>query len=221
MNDLQQRLARAGLEALAPRGFVLAGGYALQAHNLVDRPSEDIDLFTNDWDPSGFSQAVAAASTAFEQAGCDVTVIRRAETFARLRVVDRVTGQEGSVDLAADARSTPPALLAIGPVLSEEEAVASKVAALFSRGEARDYLDVAAILDTGRYDQDRLQLLAARADPGFRVATFAEGPGGDRPVPRRGIRPVRRGTCGDVAAATDDARLESIRRGARSISSPA
>jgi hypothetical protein len=92
MDDLQQRLARTGLEALAPHGFVLAGGYALQAHNLVDRPSEDIDLFTNDWDPDRFSEAVTAAATAFRQAGCDVTIVRQAETFARLRLVDRVTG---------------------------------------------------------------------------------------------------------------------------------
>ncbi|MGH4022188.1 MAG: nucleotidyl transferase AbiEii/AbiGii toxin family protein [Pseudonocardiaceae bacterium] len=27
-------------------GFALAGGYALATHGLVDRPTEDVDLFT-------------------------------------------------------------------------------------------------------------------------------------------------------------------------------
>jgi len=48
MNPLQTRMATVGLQALADRGFVLAGGYALQAHGFGHRESDDIDLFTND-----------------------------------------------------------------------------------------------------------------------------------------------------------------------------
>jgi hypothetical protein len=38
-------------------GFALAGGCAVQAHGILDRPSEDIDLFTarqrrEDFDPA-------------------------------------------------------------------------------------------------------------------------------------------------------------------------
>jgi len=44
MDELQDRLARVGLDVLAEYGFALAGGYALQAHQLVDRMSEDVDI---------------------------------------------------------------------------------------------------------------------------------------------------------------------------------
>jgi predicted nucleotidyltransferase component of viral defense system len=149
VDDLQALLTREGLRALTPYGFALAGGFALQAHGLVDRLSEDVDLFTDQWDAHRFAEAVSAARAAFEHAGLEVEVGQQAETFARLYVLD-AQGQRASVDLAADPRSTPPAQMSIGPVLSEVDAVGSKVAALFSRSEARDYLDVAGILASGR-----------------------------------------------------------------------
>ena len=55
MNELQDRLARVGLDVLAEYGFALAGGYALQAHQLVDRMSEDVDMFTDQFDANDFN----------------------------------------------------------------------------------------------------------------------------------------------------------------------
>lgn len=40
------RLAEIGLRVAARYGSALAGGYAVQAHGFLDRPSEDVDLFT-------------------------------------------------------------------------------------------------------------------------------------------------------------------------------
>ena len=88
MDELQDRLARVGLDVLAGYGFALAGGYALQAHQLVDRMSEDIDMFTNRWDPAEFGRAVDAVSEAYRRIGLEVSTTRRAETFARLQVTD-------------------------------------------------------------------------------------------------------------------------------------
>ena len=45
MDDFQDRLVRVGLGVLGDYGFALAGGYAHQAHQLVDRLSEDVDMF--------------------------------------------------------------------------------------------------------------------------------------------------------------------------------
>jgi carbamoylphosphate synthase large subunit len=61
-----------------------------------------------------------------------------APRFAQLRVL---TAEGGSVDvdLAVDWREHDPVVLAIGPVLSAEDAVGSKVSALYTRTEARDY----------------------------------------------------------------------------------
>ncbi len=49
---------------------------------------------------------------------------------------------EVDVDLGIDWRSREPVALEVGPVLAIEDAVGNKVAALYSRGEVRDYLDV-------------------------------------------------------------------------------
>ncbi len=78
------------------------------------------------------------------------------------------------MDLAADRRDSDPARLSIGTVLAESDAVATKVATVFSRGEARDYLDLAGILATGRYTRDQLMAMAADVDPGFTPRLFAE-----------------------------------------------
>jgi predicted nucleotidyltransferase component of viral defense system len=150
MDELQDRLVRLALGVLADHGFALAGGYALQAHGLVERMSEDVDLFTDRWDSAEFGRAVNTVLDAYRHAGLDVTLVRQAETFARLQVIDPSSARTGSVDLAADRRDHNPARLSIGPVLAETDAVSTKVATVFSRGEARDYLDLAGILASGR-----------------------------------------------------------------------
>lgn len=143
MDPRHRELARIGLAATQDYGFALAGGYALVTHGLVDRPTEDVDLFTNHLDPDEFARAVETISAAYEGAGQPVTVIRRAELYARLHV-----GQDDpvQVELAYDWRSEIPARFAIGPVLDRDDVVAGKVLALWGRQEARDYIDVHAAL---------------------------------------------------------------------------
>jgi hypothetical protein len=122
MDTYQQRVATIGLAALEPYGFVLAGGYALQAHGLVTRPSDDIDLFTDQRDTDRFTEAVRAATAAWEADGMHVTILRRANTFARV-TLRHPSGNEVHVDLAADARRHAPATMSLGPVINETEAV--------------------------------------------------------------------------------------------------
>ena len=119
MDELQNKLGRIGLNSLAGYGFALAGGYALQAHGLVDRMSEDVDLFTDRWDLDQFGRAVEAVVDAYQRHGLEVAVVRRADTFARMRVHDPEDGRLGEVDLAADYRGHEPDTLTIGPVLAE------------------------------------------------------------------------------------------------------
>lgn len=66
------------------------------------------------------------------------------------------------------------AVQAHGLVLHADDAVANKVCALFGRAEVRDYVDVDAILASGRYAEDELLDLAADHDPGFDQSRFAE-----------------------------------------------
>ena len=55
----------------------------------------------------------------------------------------------------------------------QADAVANKVCALFGRAEVRDYVDVAAILASGRYSKEDLVRLAEEHDPGFDPSWFA------------------------------------------------
>jgi hypothetical protein len=68
-------------------------------------------------------------------------------------------------------------MLAIGPVLHPDDAVANKMCALFGRAEARDFLDVDAALTSGRYSRERLLELAVNADAGFDRTMFADALG--------------------------------------------
>ncbi|WP_329002760.1 nucleotidyl transferase AbiEii/AbiGii toxin family protein [Kribbella sp. NBC_00709] len=158
MNPLQTRMATLGLQALADHGFVLAGGYALQVHGFGNRESDDIDLFTNDLDPDTFAEAIEHLVTAYRSAGLQVEVVRQVPTFARLVVTDDDTAAKA--DLAVDHRLLPPTITSLGPVLSEADAIGSKVGAVYSRLEPRDLIDVQAVLDSDRYSTDALLALA-------------------------------------------------------------
>lgn len=120
--------------------FCLAGGYAVQAHGFLDAYAAD---------------------------GLDVAVTTATSSFGRLRVTDPTTGATSKVELGVDWRAHPPVALAIGPVLHPDDAVANKVCALYSRAQARDFIDVDAVLRSGRYSSDELLALAREHDPGF------------------------------------------------------
>jgi hypothetical protein len=174
VDAFHERLARLGLEAGGSYGLALAGGYAIQALGMLDRPSEDVDLFTA-WNRRGeFEGAVQAVVEAYGTAGLDVVVDKRYETFARLLVTDARSGEFSKVELAVDYRANEPVLMAVGPVLHPDDAVANKMGALFGRVEARDFIDVDAAVRSGQYSRERLLVLAAQADSGFDRSMFAE-----------------------------------------------
>lgn len=139
MDPFHARLARIGLGAAAGYGFVLAGGYAVQAHGFLERLSDDVDLFTDIADPVAFSEAVDAVTAAYRAAGLTVEAEKSGGVFARFAVADG-QGRTAKVELGCDWRAHPPAVLEIGPVLHADDAVANKVTTLFGRAAPRDYL---------------------------------------------------------------------------------
>jgi hypothetical protein len=173
VHAFHERLARVGLAALAKYGFALAGGYAVQAHGLLSRLSEDVDLFTTMDAEATFPAAVAAAVAAYRQDGLTVEVLVDSPGFARLSVADTDEHVSAKVELGIDWRQHSPTTLAIGPVLDQDDAVANKVNALYSRAQARDYIDVHAALTSDRYTGPDLLRLAAEHDPGFDPSMFA------------------------------------------------
>jgi len=174
MDPFHERLARVALEHIGRFGFALAGGHAVQAHGMVERPSEDVDLFTTAISEEQFATASAAAIEGFQADGLEVDVVVDAPSFSRLLVSDAVTERSAQVELGMDWRAHPPTILNIGPVLHPDDAVANKVTALFSRAQARDYIDVNGALTSGRYSRDDLVRLAEEHDPGFDRRMFAQ-----------------------------------------------
>src|SRR6185312_7470173 len=91
----------------------------------------------------------------------------------------------------------------MGPVLHPDDAVANKVCALLSRAQARDYIDVDAVLQSGRYTSDELLALAQSHDPGFDEAVFVIALRAIRRLPAAGCRVhALRPDVGDVSALT-------------------
>lgn len=159
------------LQSLDGTSFALAGSGAIREHGLVDRPTEDVDLFTSDLDLPRFSSAVDAVVLGLREAGHDVAVLRRVDQFARLEVTT-ADGHQVDINMGVDWRGAEPVVLAIGPVLSLEDAVGNKLGALYTRAYARDFLDVDAIRASGKFTDAELIRAAIERDPGFAVSMF-------------------------------------------------
>lgn len=76
------------------------------------------------------------------------------------------------IDMGVDWRVAEPTVLAIGPVLSLEDAVGNKLSALYSRAYARDFLDIDSIRASGKFTDAELIRSAIERDPGFEVPMF-------------------------------------------------
>lgn len=162
------RIALAGVD-----GFALAGSGAIREHGIIERPTEDVDLFTTSQDVAAFGAAVDQVAEHLRGSGFQVEQTRQAPQYARLHVASQ-DGLQLDVDLGVDWRQDDPVRLDVGPVLSLADAVGSKVGALYSRGEPRDYLDVDAIRASGRFSDGQLIAAAADRDAGFEVGMFAQ-----------------------------------------------
>ena len=89
-------------------------------------------------------------------------------------IVTAPGGAQMMLQMAYFDRGRRPVTMDVGPVpdlpvLHLEDVIGSKVCALASRVEPRDYVDTAAAL--GRYTVDELITLARRLDPGLETGT--------------------------------------------------
>lgn len=169
----QQRLSSIALGALEKFEFALAGSGAIREYGLIDRPTQDVDLFARlaDITPETFEEAKSALIETLKEEGYQVDEMRSFPLYASLKVSKG--GIEQQLEMGADAYSYPPKRLAIGSVIDIRDAVANKIATLFSRGEVRDYLDVYAIRAAGVYSDEELLQLAALNEAGFDKEFFS------------------------------------------------
>ena len=143
LSALQERVARVVVSLPEADGLAVAGGAALVASGVVDRATRDLDFFgTSGDDVDRLRPAVERALVA---AGLEVSRERVTHGFVRLIVTDGDDSTE--VDLDADARIRPAKSGPLGPMWSLEELAADKLLALFERAQARDFLDVRALVE--------------------------------------------------------------------------
>jgi Nucleotidyl transferase AbiEii toxin, Type IV TA system len=180
IDELQREVATIALRTAGRHGFALAGGNALIAHGIIDRPTDDVDLFSDQ------ETAVAAAADAVEGAlraagfeaerrdqsgGLEDIFYGMGEGLAEW-IITAPGGQQTMLQMAYFDRTRGPVTMDVGPVLDLEDLAGSKVCALASRVEPRDYVDTAAALQ--RYTVDQLISFARRLDPGLEARDFAD-----------------------------------------------
>ena len=185
LEDLQRQVAAVVLREARRYGFALAGGCALIAHGVVDRRTEDVDLFTDD--EAGVDAAAAGVEASLRAAGFQVEredkTAGLAEVFPGMSeglaewIITAPGGEDLRLQIAYFDRRHAPVATDVGPVLDLPDVIAGKVIALASRAAERDYIDTAAALGRG-YSVAQLISLARELDPGLDDRDFAEA--GDR-----------------------------------------
>ena len=168
-------VARIALAVATKHGFVLGGGFAWLVTGLVQRPTEDVDLFTDT--AGGVAAAAGEVARALTAAGYRVVREEGDELFAGMAEDLQeflVAGPDRALRLTLCRldRRRAPVVMELGPVMHLDDLVATKVAALVNRREVRDYIDVAAALE--RYPLARVLELARAADPAIEAADIAE-----------------------------------------------
>jgi hypothetical protein len=175
LDPLHDRIVRLAAQLPETRTVALAGGGAMLAHDLVDRLTQEVDLFT-DRDAEEAVAVAAALRGALSAQGWDVRPAPRPPHENRFVAIDRDTGRRVQVEVFSDGgRLKPPVHLGVGPVLHRDDLAADKVLAMWGRGEPRDFLDV--------YEDRQLFHLAASKDRGLTPPLLAEA--------LRGVRRLR------------------------------
>jgi hypothetical protein len=119
-------------------GLGVAGGYAVKAHGLVERPSEDIDFATGTTAP--VEQIVDALADAYQAGGFGVQILGADGRKGHLLVTFPLGGTY-RVDVLKEPLNHPVVWMEFGPVIALADAVALKMGALHDRALPRDVLD--------------------------------------------------------------------------------
>lgn len=174
LNDLHRRLLRDVLEIGNTLPFVITGGYAVQAHGLVDRLSQDIDVATNSF--QSMEEIASVLVNGLIERNWRVEAIGVEPVSARFMVTDPELGENCEVDILREAFNQPPDTTPYGPVLALDDVIGTKMRALANRGYPRDLIDIRAaahlrslaeLESLGRshaWDEFSLEELATRLD---------------------------------------------------------
>jgi hypothetical protein len=180
ISELQREVATIALRAAARHGFALAGGNALIAHGVIDRPTDDVDLFSDQ--EAGVASAAEAVEGALREAGFRAERLGSAGELGDIFegmgeglaewIITAPGGQRTMLQMAYFDRTRGPVTMDVGPVLDLDDLAGWKLVALVNRAEPRDYVDTAAALE--HYSVGELIGFAKRLDPGLDDRDLAE-----------------------------------------------
>ncbi|MCK8434325.1 nucleotidyl transferase AbiEii/AbiGii toxin family protein [Streptomyces sp. D2-8] len=144
-----------------PYALVLAGGYAALAHGLVERTGRDVDVATEH--PAAMEAVADAVRTGLVGRGWLVQTLQAEPLSAQFLVTDAPSGVECEVALHKEMLWRPPVETELGPALSLDDLVGTRVRDLADRGLARDLVDVHAA--SARWSHPELEELGRRHAP--------------------------------------------------------
>ncbi len=156
-----------GLPVFERYGLLLAGGYAFRAHEILHRPSQDLDFATRNDTP--LPEIAEHVQLAFQRAGYNVRLVDAARRrYARLGLRLPGSGEELEVDLLKEALEPTWVTVQITAAVSVravslEDTVGLKARAWHDRFVIRDIIDLHAVAGTFSYAD--LENLARRHDP--------------------------------------------------------
>lgn len=158
LTELHRRLLQDALEIGNSFPLVITGGYAVQAHRLVDRFSRDIDVATDTEVP--MDAIVAVMTEGLTERGWDMQILGIDPLSARMMATDPSTGEWCELDILKEAFGGPPETTPYGPVLALDDVIGTKVRALAGRGLPRDLIDIHAA--SGQRSNVELEALGRR-----------------------------------------------------------
>lgn len=146
--NTQDKVADTILPAIANINFALGGGGVLKEVLLFERMSKDIDSYTDKFNAEIFNDAINDIFSVCKTQGWDVTLVQDKNTFKSFSI--EVDGEPVILDLGYDHRNhAPDTREQRGLRLSFPDLVIGKARALVGRQAARDFYDIAAIVDAG------------------------------------------------------------------------
>jgi hypothetical protein len=164
--DSHLRVLLDGLSVFQEYGLLLAGGYAFRAHEILYRPSQDLDFATRHHLP--LPDIADHVREAFAAAGYGTRFVEATGRYARLTLRLPGSGDELEVDLLKEALG--PGWISVQIIggasvraLSLEDAVGLKARAWHDRFVIRDIIDLHAVADAFSYAD--LENLARRHEP--------------------------------------------------------
>jgi len=194
VDELHRRLIRIGLGALADDfGYALAGGYAVQAHQIVNRVSDDVDLFASiDRATAEMPAATERVIAAYEAAGFTVEPAHENQPDGLGPIMRCRSG------LPTSSKGAAPRGVMVGSALEQAqlEPHRESVVGLF-QGQAEEFGGASQAVAEG-------VCVHAQACRGFGDVAHGFQPGEDRNDEVRSVLGVVSGHRGDTGAPAED-----------------